>query len=96
MPDQSEQTLRSVRNQARLQEPVHLMATQSGETFRLLIESVKDYAIFILDSQGYISTWNAGAENIKGYKAEEIIGTHFSVFYPEEDLNWDKPGYELK
>ncbi len=57
---------------------------------------MRDYAIFILDQQGYISTWNLGAENIKGYKADEIIGKHFSIFYPEEDLKWDKPGYELK
>ena len=69
---------------------------QAGEPFRLLVESVKDYAIFMLDPRGYIATWNLGAENIKGYKANEIIGKHFSIFYPPEDVAWDKPGEELK
>jgi PAS domain S-box-containing protein len=69
---------------------------QSEERFRLMVESVKDYAIFMLDPQGYIESWNVGAENIKGYKADEIIGKHFSIFYPQEDLQRDKPGYELK
>jgi PAS domain S-box-containing protein len=52
--------------------------------FRLLVESIRDYAIFILDRDGCVSTWNTGAERIKGYKAEEIIGKHFSIFYPPE------------
>jgi PAS domain S-box-containing protein len=60
-------------------------AVEEARRFRLLVESVKDYAIFILDPQGYVSTWNAGAERIKGYQASEIIGRHFSVFYPAED-----------
>ena len=72
------------------------MVIQSGDPFRLLVESVKDYAIFMLNQEGYIVTWNLGAENIKGYKPDDIIGKHFSIFYPEEDLKWDKPGYELK
>ena len=72
------------------------MVVQSGEPFRLLVESVKDYAIFMIDPRGYIESWNLGAENIKGYKAGEIIGKHFSIFYPQEDIQRDKPGYELK
>ena len=72
------------------------MVLQSGEPFRLLVESVKDYAIFILDEHGKIVTWSVGAEAIKGYKPDEIIGKHFSIFYPEEDIQRDKPGYELK
>src|SRR3954469_19273768 len=52
------------------------------ERFRLLVESVKDYAIVILDPRGYVSTWNPGAERIQGYTAQEIIGKHFSVLYP--------------
>src|SRR5262249_33710699 len=72
------------------------MLSQIGESFRLLVESVKDYAIFMLDTAGHVLTWNLGAEKIKGYKASEIIGKHFSIFYPEEDLKWDKPAYELK
>ena len=59
-----------------------LDATESP--FRLLVESVKDYAIFILDPGGHVQTWNLGAERIKGYKAHEIIGKHFSTFYPPE------------
>jgi PAS domain S-box-containing protein len=58
---------------------------QADESFRLLVESVRDYAIFMLDPTGHVATWNLGAERIKGYKAEEIIGRHFSTFYlPEE------------
>ena len=59
---------------------------QSEERFRLLVESVRDYAIFMLDPQGRVLTWNAGAERIKGYRADEIIGQHFSRFYPPEAL----------
>ena len=57
---------------------------ESEERFRLLVEGVKDYAIFMLDPNGFVASWNAGAERIKGYKAEEIIGKHFSCFYPPE------------
>jgi PAS domain S-box-containing protein len=68
---------------------------QSEEFFRLLLESVVDYAIFLLDAHGYIVSWNAGAERIKGYQAEEIIGQHFSRFYPDEDVQQGKPDLEL-
>jgi PAS domain S-box-containing protein len=60
-----------------------------------MIESVKDYAIFMLDPQGYVATWNSGAERIKGYSADEIIGRHFSVFFTSEDLAEGKPAKEL-
>jgi PAS domain-containing protein len=53
---------------------------QSEERFRLLVDNVRDYAIFMLDPQGHVLTWNQGAERLKGYKAEEIIGRHFSTF----------------
>jgi PAS domain S-box-containing protein len=66
------------------------------ERFRLLVQSVRDYAIFMLDPEGRISSWNAGAEEIKGYAAEEIIGRHFSVFYPPEDVAAGKPDRELE
>nr|WP_315597098.1 PAS domain S-box protein [uncultured Cupriavidus sp.] len=69
---------------------------QSEETFRLLVESVKDYAIFMLDVSGRIISWNAGASYIKGYRRDEIIGKHFSVFYPPDDVAADKPGRELQ
>jgi PAS domain S-box-containing protein len=69
---------------------------QSEERFRLLVEAVQDYAIFMLDPDGNVSSWNTGAERLKGYKAAEIIGSHFSRFYPEEDLRNGKPKWELE
>ncbi|MGZ8869354.1 MAG: PAS domain-containing hybrid sensor histidine kinase/response regulator [Thermoanaerobaculia bacterium] len=68
---------------------------QSRELFRLLVESVKDYAIFMLDPDGNIATWNEGARRIKGYTPDEIIGRHFSTFYTEADIEAGKPAYEL-
>jgi len=69
---------------------------QTDEIFRLLVESVKDYAIFLLDPEGRVSTWNQGAERIKGYKAQEIIGHHFSRFYPREAIESKWPDRELE
>jgi PAS domain S-box-containing protein len=69
---------------------------QSEERFRLLVSEVADYAILMLDPEGHIVSWNTGAERIKGYRSEEIIGQHFSRFYPAEDLEQGKPAYELK
>ncbi len=66
------------------------------EQFRALVDSVKDYAIFMLDPAGHVATWNTGAERIKGYSAGEIIGQHFSRFYPREDVERGKPDEELK
>jgi PAS domain S-box-containing protein len=68
----------------------------TGEQFRLMVEQVKDYAIFILDPEGYVASWNAGAERIKGYRATEIIGKHFSVFYTKEDIKSGLPQRELE
>ena len=59
-------------------------AEEDARRFRLLVESVKDYAIFILDSSGIVASWNAGAQRIKGYRPEQIIGKHFSIFYPPD------------
>jgi len=67
----------------------------SEEQHRLLVSGVKDYAIFMLDPNGNVTSWNEGAERIKGYKADEIIGKNFSVFYTPEDLARDKPAGEL-
>jgi len=64
---------------------------QSEERFRLLVESVTEYAIFELDTEGRILTWNAGAQRINGYRAEEIIGKHFSIFYLPEDVRQGRP-----
>jgi PAS domain S-box-containing protein len=66
------------------------------ERYRLLIEGVRDYAIFMLDPNGYIATWNEGAKRIKGYSEREIIGRHFSVFYPQEKQDQRFPDYELE
>jgi len=65
------------------------------EWVRLLIDSIKDYAIITLDTTGHVTTWNSAAEGINGYKAEEIIGQHFSRFYTDEDIKAGKPGREL-
>jgi PAS domain S-box-containing protein len=64
---------------------------QSEERFRLLVEGVHDYAIFTMDPQGVITSWNIGAERIKGYKPSEIIGKHYTTFFPEEDVRAGKP-----
>jgi PAS domain S-box-containing protein len=69
---------------------------QSEERFRLLVEGVKDYGIFMLDVDGRIMSWNTGAERIKGYSAKEIIGRHFSLFYPPELIAADWPAHELR
>jgi PAS domain S-box-containing protein len=69
---------------------------ESEERFRLLVEGVKDYAIFMLDADGYITTWNLGAQRIKGYESEEIIGEHFSIFYTDEDVGRRHPEEELR
>src|SRR5690606_411002 len=66
-----------------------------GEVFQQLVEGITDYAIFMLSVEGYVSSWNAGAERFKGYKAEEVIGQHFSLFYTPEDKAQDKPGKAL-
>jgi PAS domain S-box-containing protein len=66
------------------------------DPWKLLVDSVVDYAIFVLDPQGRVATWNLGAQRIKGYTPEEIIGQHFSIFYPEVDLEAGKPELELR
>jgi two-component system sensor kinase FixL len=68
---------------------------QSEERFRRLVEGTQDYAIFMLDPQGKVTSWNPGAERIKGYQAEEIIGRHFSQFFTPEDIERGKPESEL-
>ncbi|HEX4614140.1 MAG TPA: PAS domain S-box protein [Urbifossiella sp.] len=69
---------------------------RSEERFRLLVVGAKDYAIFMLDPQGVVASWNAGAERIKQYKADEIIGQHFSKFYPQAEIDRGWPEHELK
>ena len=67
-----------------------------ASAFRLLVESVSDYAIFMLDTQGYVISWNAGACRMKGYRADEILGKHFSTFYPPDALERNWPAQELE
>src|SRR5215208_4111897 len=88
-------SLRSARDQARrstLEARSHEESLrESEERFRLMVEGVKDYAIFMLDPGGCVTTWNEGAERIEGYGEEEILGRHFSSFYPEEDVKRGHP-----
>jgi PAS domain S-box-containing protein len=72
------------------------VANAELEQFRLLVMNVRDYAIFLLDVSGRIRTWNLGAENIKGYTADEVIGRHFELFYTEPDRARRHPAYELE
>jgi PAS domain S-box-containing protein len=76
--------------------PVAVSPAASEEHVRLLVEGVVDYAILTLDPQGHVASWNAGAERIKGYEAHEIIGQHFSRFYPAEDVAAGKPARGLE
>ncbi|HEY5243605.1 MAG TPA: PAS domain S-box protein, partial [Polyangiaceae bacterium] len=83
--------------------PSHTIPDASGqelraseERYRRLVEAVKDYAIFMLDPDGRVSTWNAGAQALKGYAPGEIIGQHFSIFYPAVDRAEGKPAHELQ
>jgi len=69
---------------------------QSEQRFRLLVEAVNDYAIFMLDTRGYVVSWNAGAQRLKGYRTDEIIGRHFGIFYPPDKLAERHPEHELE
>ncbi|WP_259315574.1 sensor histidine kinase [Capillimicrobium parvum] len=73
-----------------------LTANRGLDQFRRLVAGVRDYAIFMLDPGGHVASWNAGAEHIKGYTEDEIVGRHFSVFYTEPDLMRDHPAHELE
>ncbi|MBV8161593.1 MAG: PAS domain-containing protein [Acidimicrobiia bacterium] len=66
-------------------------SSHSDETFHLLVDQVRDYAIFMLDPDGRVRTWNQGAARFKGYREDEIVGQYFGVFYPEEDRAAGKP-----
>lgn len=69
---------------------------EAEQRFREIVDAVRDYAIFMLDTNGNVATWNTGAARIKGYRPEEIIGKHFSLFYPEESRATDHPWNELR
>ncbi len=76
--------------------PTSVLAPGSDQLFRILVEGVTDYAIFLLNTEGQVTTWNPGAERIKGYRADEIIGSHFSRFYTPEDLAAAVPARALR
>src|SRR5688572_33507143 len=77
--------------EARIANHIARGADPTHEQFRLLVASVTEYAIYLLDPAGRVTSWNAGAQRIKGYRAEEIVGRHFSLFYPVEDRAAGKP-----
>src|SRR4029078_7550681 len=95
-PDADGGTRKPPHERINLAELRHGPLRQSETRFRLLVEAVKDYAIFMLDPNGRIMTWNAGAQRIKGYDAREIIGQHFSVFYEEHEIRAGKCERELE
>jgi PAS domain S-box-containing protein len=89
-----------LRSVAQLQQRAQVLESkvalrQSEQRFRVLVDTVQDYAIFMLDPAGKVCSWNTGAERIKGYKPHEILGKHFSCFYPEEEVLNGKPNWEL-
>ncbi|KAJ4302466.1 hypothetical protein N0V88_002611 [Collariella sp. IMI 366227] len=79
-----------------LEDEVVKPGLSTDEAFRILVQDVKDYAIFLLDTKGHIATWNTGAELLKGYTRDDIVGKHFSIFYGKEDLDIKKPEMELE
>src|ERR687896_735364 len=80
---------------SRIAQHIDRGADPTDEQFRLLVASVSDYAIYLLDPGGRVASWNAGAERIKGYRADEIVGRNFSLFYPLEDRAAGKPQQAL-
>src|ERR1035438_9363126 len=79
---ETENRLAQIESRGRLVEEA---LRESEERYRLLLDGIQDYAIFMMDPSGQIVSWNAGAERIKGYRADEIIGHNFSCFFPPED-----------
>src|SRR5277367_6378011 len=79
---------------ARVETDAKLRASE--EMFRMLLDGIKDYAVYMLDVDGRVASWNAGAARIKGYTAEEIIGTHVSCFYIEADRDRNRPKKALR
>ena len=96
MTRQPEEMNRELQSQIAERETTVEKLQQSEEQFRLLVEGVRDYAIYMLNLEGVVTTWNSGAQRIKGYQAAEIIGKHFSCFYRPEDIHAGKPKRSLE
>ncbi len=94
-PQESRNSQESLRVARAGQEQAEQVLRHSEEEFEKLVAGVRDYAVFLLDRHGNVRTWNAGAERIKGYRPEEIIGSHFSRFYPPEAVSTGWPAHEL-
>ena len=95
-PHQLEEMNRKLQGQIAEHETAVEKLQQSEERFRLLVEGVQDCAIYMLNVEGVVTTWNSGAQRLKGYQAEEIIGKHFSCFYRPEDIQAGKPKKALE
>ena len=95
-PDDAPQTLSVLVRETTPRKEAEIALKQSEERFRLLVEGVKDYAIYALDTEGRIVSWNSGAERIKGYSRDEVLGKHFSIFYLPEDIAAGKPAKDLE
>jgi rsbT co-antagonist protein RsbR len=85
-----------MKNKTNTKEPSESQKRESDDLLRCLVESIRDYGIILLDTGGHILSWSAAAERIKGYRENEILGQHFSRFYPKEDVERGKPAMELK
>ncbi|MGE0740359.1 MAG: PAS domain S-box protein [Hyphomonadaceae bacterium] len=85
-----------LREQSRMHQEAEAESRDVAEQFRLLVQGVTDYALYLLSPQGHVTTWNVGAERIKGYSADEIVGEHFSRFYVEEDRARGEPALALQ
>ncbi len=93
--DPTSERQRAAHSEAFQQKAKHARGS-SEEQMRLLLDGVKDYAIFMLDPEGYIASWSPAAERLKGWTSDEIIGRHFSIFFPKEDAEAGKPERELR
>lgn len=87
--------LREAQKRARIRHKTHQLR-ESEERFRMLVEGVKDYALFMLDTKGRITSWNSGAQRLHGYRASDAHGKHFSLFYTAEDIERDLPAEHLR
>jgi len=87
---------RSPSNENTADRPAWGILQKGDEAYRRLVDSVRDYAIFLLDTQGHVVSWNQGAQRLKGYRADDIVGRHFSVFYPPAAIEKRWPQHELE